>query len=59
MEELAAHSPLLAEHADELRAVLAPDSWLESKVSEGGTALGRVREQLEAARKVLGADAAG
>jgi argininosuccinate lyase len=58
-EELAAHSPLLAEHADELRAVLAQGSWLESKVSEGGTALARVREQLRAARKVLGGDASG
>ena len=28
-------------------------SWLESKVSEGGTALARVREQLERARDVL------
>ena len=33
--------------------VLARDSWLESKVSEGGTALPRVREQLELARTVL------
>jgi argininosuccinate lyase len=58
-EELADHSPLLAEHADELHAVLAQDSWLESKVSEGGTALARVREQLEAAREVLDGRAAG
>ena len=29
------------------------DSWLESKVSMGGTALPRVREQLELARAVL------
>ena len=58
-EELAAHSQLLAEHADELHAVLARDSWLDSKISEGGTALARVREQLQAAREVLGADAAG
>jgi argininosuccinate lyase len=34
--------------------VLAQRSWLESKVSEGGTALPRVREQLEAARALLG-----
>ena len=33
--------------------VLARGSWLESKVSEGGTALARVREQLEAARVAL------
>jgi argininosuccinate lyase len=33
--------------------VLAQASWLESKVSAGGTALDRVREQLEYAREVL------
>ena len=33
--------------------VLARSSWLESKVSEGGTASFRVREQLEAAREAL------
>jgi argininosuccinate lyase len=33
--------------------VLSRDSWLESKVSMGGTALPRVREQLELARAVL------
>jgi argininosuccinate lyase len=33
--------------------VLAQASWLESKVSAGGTALDRVREQLEHARAVL------
>ena len=31
------------------REVLTQSSWLESKVSEGGTALVRVREQLELA----------
>jgi argininosuccinate lyase len=51
-EELAAHSPLLD---DEFYAVLSQQSWLESKVSEGGTALPRVREQLERARADLGA----
>ncbi len=30
-----------------------PAAWLESKVSEGGTSLARVREQLERARGVL------
>ena len=46
-EELASHS----EHLDdEFHAVLRQSSWLESKVSEGGTALVRVREQLQAAR---------
>ena len=39
--------PALGEDA---RAVLAQSSWLESKASEGGTALARVREQLEQAR---------
>jgi argininosuccinate lyase len=33
--------------------VLEHSSWLESKVSEGGTALHRVREQLERARALL------
>ena len=31
--------------------MLGQDSWLESKVSEGGTALARVREQLEQAAR--------
>ena len=51
--ELAAHSETLAAHAEEFHAVLAQSSWLESKVSEGGTSLARVREQLELARTVL------
>jgi argininosuccinate lyase len=38
---------------DEYYAVLANGSWLESKVSEGGTASERVREQLDRARAVL------
>ena len=38
---------------DEAAAVLGRSSWLESKVSEGGTALARVREQLAAARDAL------
>jgi argininosuccinate lyase len=38
-----------------VREILAQRSWLESKVSEGGTALARVREQLEAARSALAA----
>ncbi|MDX6678167.1 MAG: argininosuccinate lyase, partial [Solirubrobacteraceae bacterium] len=36
-----------------VRDVLAQRSWLESKLSEGGTALARVREQLEHARAAL------
>jgi argininosuccinate lyase len=49
-EELAAHSPALD---DDYYEVLAEGAWLESKVSEGGTALARVREQLERARELL------
>jgi argininosuccinate lyase len=68
-EELSAHSVLLlgpdrapsegdAPGADYYK-VLSRDSWLESKVSMGGTALPRVREQLELARSVLAQPAAG
>ncbi len=46
-EDLARHAEVLDE---EYYAVLSRRSWLESKVSEGGTALPRVREQLERAR---------
>jgi argininosuccinate lyase len=50
-EELAEHSEALdAEYYE----VLSSRSWLESKVSEGGTALDRVREQLAHARASLG-----
>jgi argininosuccinate lyase len=38
---------------DEAAQVLSRSSWLESKVSEGGTSLARVREQLERARALL------
>ena len=51
-EELARHSPVLD---DEFYAVLEQRSWLESKVSEGGTSLPRVREQLAHARAELDA----
>src|SRR6266540_4485152 len=37
----------------EAAEVLERSSWLESKVSEGGTSLARVREQLERARALL------
>ena len=50
-EELAAASDRLDRTA--FRELLAQSSWLESKVSVGGTALARVREQLEAARSAL------
>ena len=52
-EELAAHSQTLAAHGAELHDVLAQSSWLESKISEGGTSLARVREQIAHARTVL------
>jgi argininosuccinate lyase len=53
--ELAARSELLdtPQEAQEYYRVLARDSWLESKVSMGGTSLPRVREQLASARAVL------
>ena len=51
--ELAALAPAVDPEA--LRALLHGDSWLESKVSVGGTALVRVREQLVAARAALAA----
>jgi argininosuccinate lyase len=37
----------------EAEHVLSQSSWLESKASEGGTALARVREQLERAKSLL------
>jgi argininosuccinate lyase len=48
--DLARHSDALD---DEYYDVLQQASWLESKVSEGGTALARVREQLAHARAEL------
>ncbi|HEY5318160.1 MAG TPA: argininosuccinate lyase [Solirubrobacteraceae bacterium] len=48
--ELAEHSPLLDE---EFYAVLGDGAWLETKVSEGGTSLARVREQLGRAREAI------
>jgi len=49
-EELAEHSSSLDE---EYYEVLARRSWLESKISEGGTASSRLQEQLARARRVL------
>jgi argininosuccinate lyase len=49
-EQLAEHSELLD---DEFYAVLGQGAWLETKVSEGGTSLARVREQLGRARAAL------
>ena len=37
----------------EFRALLGDRAWLESKASEGGTALVRVREQIDQARHIL------
>jgi argininosuccinate lyase len=51
-EELAAQSPLLVLD-DEFYEVLRSGAWLETKVSEGGTSLARVREQLARAREAL------
>jgi argininosuccinate lyase len=48
--ELAEQSPLLDE---EFYALLADRAWLESKVSQGGTSLERVRAQLDRARAAL------
>jgi argininosuccinate lyase len=50
-DELAELAPQL-QPAD-FRALLEQGSWLESKVSEGGTSLARVRDQLAQARHVL------
>jgi len=50
-DELRAASPELDRGT--LAEVLEQRSWLESKVSEGGTSLDRVREQLAAARRAL------
>ena len=38
---------------EEFYSLLSQGTWLESKVSEGGTALDRVREQLAHARAAL------
>jgi argininosuccinate lyase len=53
-EELGSQSELLAAHSSEFRAVLESSSWLESKVSQGGTASARLAEQLALAERVLG-----
>jgi argininosuccinate lyase len=50
-EELAQLAPQL--QPSDFRALLEQSSWLESKVSAGGTALEPVREQLGQARNVL------
>lgn len=57
--ELAEHSALLAANAGQFREVLRQGSWLESKVSEGGTSAARLVEQIAAARAVLETEAEG
>jgi argininosuccinate lyase len=54
-QELSAHSETLGANHDQFQRVLAQSSWLESKISEGGTSLARVREQLALARATLDA----
>jgi argininosuccinate lyase len=49
-DELAGHSPLLDR---DYYTLLGDRAWLEAKVSAGGTALARVREQLETARAAI------
>jgi argininosuccinate lyase len=49
-DELAQRSPLLDE---EFYALLRDGAWLESKVSQGGTSLRRIREQLDRVRAAL------
>jgi len=51
--ELAAHSDVLAAGSAQFREVLRQGSWLESKVSAGGTSSARLAQQLTAAREVL------
>jgi argininosuccinate lyase len=58
-EEISLHSETLAAHKDEFQRTLAQSSWLESKVSEGGTSLARVREQLALARSTLASSPEG
>jgi len=55
-QELAAHSPALAECSEQYYNALQGQSWLESKISAGGTATARLREQLDAARNTLAAE---
>ena len=51
LEELAERSELLD---GEYYEVLAQRSWLESKLSEGGTSSARLAQQIELAREALG-----
>jgi argininosuccinate lyase len=53
VEQLAVHSELLAANEQQYRRVLGQSSWIESKISQGGTASARLSEQLELARRTL------
>jgi argininosuccinate lyase len=57
VDELSAHSAELAAHSELYYEALRQSSWLESKISEGGTSIARVKEQIELARTTLDADA--
>jgi argininosuccinate lyase len=56
VDELSAHSAELAAHSELYYEALQQSSWLESKISEGGTSTARVKEQIELARTTLDAD---
>jgi argininosuccinate lyase len=52
--ELAAADGALSQDPEEVYELLrSPDSWVESKISAGGTALARVNEQMEGAQELL------
>jgi argininosuccinate lyase len=55
VDELAAHSAELSAHSELYFQALRQSSWLESKISEGGTSTARVEQQLELARATLDA----
>jgi argininosuccinate lyase len=57
--ELASHSEALAANSAQFRDVLQQGSWLESKISEGGTSSVRLAEQIAAAHAVLDERAPG
>jgi argininosuccinate lyase len=57
-QQLAQHSETLAANGGQYREVLAQGSWLESKVSQGGTSSARLAQQLAAARALLDESAA-
>jgi argininosuccinate lyase len=57
VDELAAHSAELAAHSELYYEALRQSSWLESKVSEGGTSTARVEQQIALAHVTLDAGA--